>query len=202
MTSVDTEQVTITKLENGGKEAFERFVKEHAGWMLKLAKQLTNCDDDAADCVQDTFTIILKKIGDFEGRSSLKTWLYRIVVNQALMKVRKKTNLREQSLDEYLSEFDVNGLLIGPVRMSEESVESLVSKKNVAEKVRIAISESPNNYRLVLMLRDIEGFSTIETANMLDIEIGTARTRLHRARQALKKILEPILGVIYLDDIL
>jgi len=202
MTFLDEEHAIITKLESGDKETLERFVKEHAGWMLKLAKQLTKCDADAADCVQDSFAAILKKIGDFEGRSSIKTWLHRIVVNQALMKIRKKTNLREQSLDDYLPEFDVNGLLIGPVRMSDESVESLISKKNIAEKVRIAISELPDNYRLVLMLRDIEGFSNNETANMLEIELGTARTRLHRARHALKKILEPILGVTYLDDIL
>ena len=118
------------------------------------------------------------------------------------MKIRKKSNLREQPLEDHLPEFDKNGFLIGPIRISDESVEALVSKKEIAEKVRTAIAQLPDIYRAILMLRDIEGFSSTEVANLLNIEDGAVRTRLHRARHALKKTLEPTLGVTYLNDIL
>ncbi len=192
----------VSRLVRGDEDAFATTVKENAGWMLNLARRFTNCDADAADCVQESFAILFKKIGEFQGRSKLKTWLHRVVVNQALMKIRKKTNLREQSLDQYLPEFDRNGLRIGPVRISDESVESLISNKEIAMKVRLAIAELPDIFRVILILRDLEGYSTAETAELLEIEEGAVRTRLHRARHALRKILEPTLGAKYLGDIL
>lgn len=202
MTAADGEVTLISQLKNGNEKVFSKIVGDHAGWMFMLAKRFTNCDADAADCVQESFTILLKKIGDFEGRSSLKTWLHKIVVNQALMKIRKKSNLREQSLDQYLPEYDRNGLHIGPVRISDQPVEALVSQREIAAKVRLVIAELPDIFRAILILRDLEGYSTIETAQLLDIEEGAVRTRLHRARHALKKNLEPTLGAAYLGDIL
>lgn len=80
----------ISRLVRGDEDAFATVVKSHAGWMLSLARRFTNCDADAADCVQESFAILFNKIGEFEGRSTLKTWLHRVVVNQALMKLRKK----------------------------------------------------------------------------------------------------------------
>lgn len=192
----------IARLVRGDEEAFAIIVKAHAGWMLSLARRFTNCDADAADCVQESFAILFRKIGEFEGRSTLKTWLHRVVVNQALMKLRKKKNLREHSLEQYLPEFDGNGLRIGPVRISDESVETLVSDHEIAAKVRATIAELPDTFRVVLILRDLEGYSTAESAELLDIETGAVRTRLHRARHALKKKLEPTLGAKYLGDIL
>lgn len=202
VTAGDAEFILRSQLENGDDKAFRKIVEEHSGWMFMLAKRFTNCDADAADCVQESFTIVLKKISDFEGRSSLKTWLHKIVVNQALMKIRKKSNLREQSLDQYLPAYDRNGLHIGPVRISDAPVETLVSQKEIAAKVRLAIAELPDIFRAILILRDLEGYSTIETAQLLHIEEGAVRTRLHRARHALKKVLEPTMGAAYLDDIL
>lgn len=201
MTSaLEAEADLVSRLVAGDEQAFSRLVHSHAGWMLALAKRLTNSESDAADCVQESFAVLLRKIDTFEGRSSLKTWLHRIVVNQALMKMRKKTSLREQSLDQYLPQYNRHGLLIGPVRISDESVESLVSKKETAAKVRTAIAELPDKYRVILIMRDLEGYTTAETADLMQIEEGAVRTRLHRARHALKKILEPELDALYLGD--
>jgi len=191
-----------SRIVAGDGQAFEQLVHEHAGWMLALAHRFTNCEMEAADCVQESFLTVLKNAESFQGRSTLKTWLHRIVVNQALMKIRKKTNLREESFDEYSPRYDRNGFLIGPVRISDETVEALVSKKEIAEKVQNAIRQLPDMHRVILLLRDIEGFSTAETAEALEITDAAVRTRLHRARTALKKILEPVLGATYLDDVL
>lgn len=192
----------ISRLVRGDEEAFCALVKEHAGWMLNLARRLLNCEADAADCVQESFAILFEKIAGFEGRSTLKTWLHRVVANQALMKIRKKTNLREKPLEHHLQEFDGNGLRIGPVLISDESIETLVSGKEIATKVRLAIAELPDIYRTILILRDLEGYSTAEAAKFLDVEEGTIRTRLHRARHTLRKTLEPTMGAKYLGDIL
>jgi len=197
---LEAERELVDRLVSGDEEAFSTLVHSHAAGMLALAKRLTNSEPDAADCVQESFTVLFHKIDSFEGRSSLKTWLHRIVVNQALMKMRKKNSLREQSLDQYQPRYNRYGLLIGPIRTSEESVESLVSKKETAAKVRSAIAELPDTYRVILIMRDLEGYTTAETAELMQIAEGAVRTRIHRARHALKKILEPEMDALYLGD--
>jgi len=190
------------RLKAGDKKAFALLVERNAGWMLNLAKRYTNSEATAADCVQESFLLVFRKIDDFEGRSSLKTWMRTIVINQALMKLRKMARSEEQSLDQYDPEFDKNGFLVGPVAISDEPVEALVSKRQVANMVQVAIAELPDFYRAVLLLRDIDGYSTRETADALELSESAVRTRLHRARSALKANLLPTMGVKYLDDIL
>ncbi len=192
----------IDDLKRGDSAAFEKAVREHAGWMLAVARRITNCNEDGADCVQEAFSIAHQKIAGFEGRSTLKTWLHRVVVNQALMKLRKRRRHPEESIDDLMPDFDDNGFLIGPIQITDETAEELLSKKEVAEKVRSAIDELPETYRTILLLRDIEELSTAETAALLEIDEGAARTRLHRARTALKKKLEPVFDAKYLDDVL
>lgn len=192
----------ISRLVRGDEEAFASAVKEHAGWKFNLVRRFTNCDADAEDCVQESFAFFVQKIGDFEECSTLKTWLHRVVVNQALMKMRKKTNLREQSLDQFLPEFDRNGRRVDPVSISDESVEALISNNETTWKVMLAIAELPDIFRAILILRDLEGYSTAETAELLEIEEGAVRTRLHRARHALRIKLAPTLGAKFLEDIL
>lgn len=192
----------IAELKRGNAATFEQIVREHTGWMFAVARRITNCEEDAADCVQEAFSIAHQKIAGFEGRSTLKTWLHRVVVNQALMKLRKKRRRPEESIDELMPDFDDNGFLIGPVQITDETAEELLSKKEVAGEVRRAITELPETYRTILLLRDIEELSTTETAEILEIDEGAARTRLHRARTALKKKLEPIFEAKYLDDVL
>ena len=101
-----------------------------------------------------------------------------------------------------MPDFDDNGFLIGPVQITDETAEQLLSKKEVAGIVRQAIDDLPETYRTILLLRDIEELSTAETADLLEIDEGAARTRLHRARTALKKKLEPLFDAKYLDDVL
>jgi RNA polymerase sigma-70 factor (ECF subfamily) len=138
-------------LRSGSAEHAERFVRANLGWMRRVARRILRDEGLADDCVQEAFLKAFRKIGDFEGRASLKTWLHRITVNEALMKLR--------------------------------------SLKRLGEK----IGELPEHYRIVLMLRDIEEMETAEVARMLGLSESNVKVRLHRARSALKKLLEPVL---------
>lgn len=192
----------VASLQRGDEKAIEEVLHTHAGWMLGLARRLTNSHADAADCVQESFEILIKKINGFESRSSLKTWLHRVVVNQSLMKIRKRSSLSEETLEDFSPEFDEYGFLLGPIRITTESVEELASNEEVSEKVRTSIEELPDTYRVILLLCDIEGFTASETAALLGVEDNAVRTRLHRARRALRKSFESTLGATYLEDLL
>jgi len=196
----ETEFVAL--LVSGDTQAFKALVEENAGWMLRLAKRFTKSEAAAADCVQESFLLIFRKIGDFEGRSPLRGWIRSIVVNQALMKQRQRAQSDEQPLENWAPEFDHNGFLIGPVTIANDSASALVSQREISNIVQMAIGELPDSYRAVLLLRDIEGYSTREAADALAISEGAVRTRLHRGRSELKRRLLPTMGPQTLDEII
>ncbi len=198
----EDESEFVARLMSGNKLAFKTLVEENAGWMLQLAKRYTKSEATAADCVQESFLLVFRKIGDFEGRSSLRSWMRSIVVSQALMKLRKSAQSNERSLDEFTPEFDHNGFLVGSVSISDTPVEALVRQREVSNIVLDAIAELSESSRAVLLLRDIEGYSTRETADALAISESAVRTRVHRGRSQLKKRLLPTMGPKSLDDIL
>lgn len=195
-------RIYLTNLRRGEPAAFEKAVRENAGGMLAAARRITGNEEDAADCVQEAFSAAFRKIAEFEGRSSLRTWLHRVVINQALMKLRKRRRRPEESIDGLAPKFDENGFLIGPVRIADETAEEMLSKKETAETVRRAIDKLPETYRIILVLRDIEELSTAQAAERLEIDEGAVRTRLHRARTALKKMLEPLFAVKRSNNVL
>lgn len=162
--------------------------------MLSVALRIMRNPEDAQECVQEAFLQAFKNIHRFEGRSSVWTWLHRIVVNSALLKLRARRRRPEGSLDDLMPQFDETQCRIEPRGQSRDSVETLLSKKETRDAVREAISQLPEDYRSVLLLRDIEELDTQETATALQINVGAVKTRLHRARAALKKLLEPVIG--------
>ena len=189
----DDEAVLIERLRTGCNRAAERLVRDNAGWMLSVARRYVKEDTLAEDCVQDAFLSAFSKIDSFEGRSSLKSWLHRITVNAALMKLRSLRRHVSQSIDELLPEFDANDCRIEapwhqmatPAEILEhEDMRALIAKK---------MDELPDAYRIILLLRDIEERSTTEVAELLGLTESNVKVRLHRARAALKKLLEPLL---------
>ena len=160
--------------------------------MLNVANHIVRNEADAQDCVQEAFLKVLKNIGQFEERASVGCWLHKIVANTALMRLRSRVRKKEDSLSELLPEFNGEGdriktdpLMPGPsVQESFQSVQTQTI-------VRQAIDQLPESYRAVLIARDIEGFDTNEAAEILDLQPGAVKTRLHRARGALKTLLEP-----------
>lgn len=170
----------------------EALVRDHIGPMMAVARRLLANEEDARDCVQDAFIRAITKLDSFEGRSSIRTWLHRIVVNTALGHLRKRKRRGEASIDDLMPDFDANGCRIEPSWRFEEPVEKSLEKRETKKLVRESIERLPESYRIVLVLRDIEGYDTAEVAEMLETNVGVIKTRLHRARAALKKLLEPL----------
>ena len=180
-------------LRAGGRAETEQFVRRHAGWMISLARRMLRDTAQAEDAVQNAFASIFKNLEQFDRRSSLKTWMHRIVVNEALMLMRKTHRLREEPIDELLPVFDDNGCRVEADWEGFRSPEAVLQQAQASEKITELINTLPENYRIVLMMRDIEEMSTEEVAEMLDLSQANVKVRLHRARAALKKLLEPLM---------
>ena len=184
----------LSRLRAGDEDAFALFVRQNTGRMLVLARGFLHCEDDAADAVQDAFLSAFKSLGRFEGNSSLGTWLHRIVVNTCLMRIRSKVRRRTYSIEELLPTFDETGHHAQPVApWSENGYERMANDETKAQ-VRECINQLPEDYRTVLVMRDIEEFDTEQTAAILGLNPGAIKTRLHRARQALRALLDPYMN--------
>lgn len=184
----------VRRLKAGDDSAAEELVREHSGWMLSLARRYVIDNALAEDCVQEAFLNAFRSIERFEGRSKLKSWLHRIVLNEALKTIHSRRRWDERPIEDLLPEFDkfdcrVEGLwpeIASPIEILEgNQIRVLVTEK---------INELPTKYRIVLLLRDIEEMSTAETAALLKITEGTVKVRLHRARSALRVLLRPVIG--------
>lgn len=182
----------VAAMRDGTDGSYECLIRRYGGRMLATARRFLPGEADARDCVQDAFLSAFKNMSHFEQRASLATWLHRIVVNAALMKIRRRTRRKEESLDELMPEFDGGSRRVEP-HATDVPLETLLESREIRNLVRRSIKRLPDNYRIVLMLRDIEGYTTEETAELVGSSPGAVKTRLHRARSALKKLIEPIL---------
>jgi RNA polymerase sigma-70 factor (ECF subfamily) len=171
----------------------QQLVTENIAWMLKLAERLLQDRGLAEDAVQDAFISAFRGLEKFEQRSSLKTWLHRITVNAALTRLRQKKRRAEQSIDDDLPEFDQYDCRLESPWQSLMSLEEVIESNDLCQRVNESINTLPDSYRIVLQLRDIEGYDTREVAEQLELSEANVKVRLHRARAALKKRLEPIL---------
>jgi len=171
----------------------EQLVRDNINWMLSLSEGILKDRALAEDSVQEAFLAAFKGLAKFEGRSSLKTWLHRITVNTALTKLRQIKRRAEQSIDDFGPEFNQAGCRIEPDWSYLTPLEDVLKNEDLKNKVHDAINNLPDSYRIVLLLRDIEGYDTIETSELIGISEANVKVRLHRARSALKKQLEPVL---------
>ncbi len=181
-----SESSLVTRLRAGEDDAYQELLRIHGGRLLAVARRLMRNEEDARDCLQDAFLSAFRAIDRFEANSKLGTWLHRIVVNACLMRLRSRKRKPEELVDPQLPEFDAYGFRIGPTEMAPLSADELLEREEVREQVREGIEGLPENYRTVLVLRDIEELNTAETAEMLELTPGAVKTRLHRARLALR----------------
>ena len=192
----DEEARLLAYVRAGDEEASAALVRKYGGRMLAVARRFLRCEEDSADAVQDAFLSAFRSLVRFEGNSSLGTWLHRIVVNSCLMKLRAQSRSRQIPIDDLLPTFDETGHHTRPVRRWEDQALLQLSREETRVQVRACIDRLPESYRTVLLLRDIEELDTEETAKQLEITPAAVKTRLHRARQALRTLLEPVvLGV-------
>jgi RNA polymerase sigma-70 factor (ECF subfamily) len=188
----DDEAALLAGLRAGDAGSFEAMVRAHAGRMLAVARRFVRNEDDARDVVQEALLAAYRKIGGFAGTARLSTWLHRIVVNAALMRLRTARRRPEDSIDELLPRFEADGHFAGDEAGIDTAV--LVERAETRSVVRACIAELPESYRTILLLRDIEERDTDETAALLGLSTNAAKTRLHRARQALRTLLAARLG--------
>ncbi len=190
--SVADEVDLTARLQSGDSGAYEILVRQHGGRMLATARRFFTCEQEAADAVQDAFIAAFKAIRSFKGDSQLGTWLHRIVVNCCLMRRRSQARHPTVAIESLLPAFDQSGHHLHPPRSFQNSPAHFLETEEVRKQVRDCIESLPAPYREVLFLRDIEEFDTERTAKMLDVSVGVVKTRLHRARQALRTLLEPL----------
>jgi RNA polymerase sigma-70 factor (ECF subfamily) len=157
-----------------------------------VARRFLRTEEDSADAVQDAFLSAFRSLEGFAGNSALGTWLHRIVVNVCLMRLRARSRSREVRIDHLLPTFDETGHHSQPVRAWEDDALARLTRAETRAYVRACIDRLPDPYREVLVLRDIEELDTEQTAQHLGINVGAVKTRLHRARQALRTLLEPV----------
>jgi RNA polymerase sigma-70 factor, ECF subfamily len=181
----------LERLLAGEPAAYEALIREHGAQMLAVARRLLGNEHDAQEAVQDAFLSAFRSIGRFESGSRLGTWLHRIVVNAALMKRRTAARRPARSIDDILPKFRDDGHRVEPAAAWNPPPDRGIEQAELAAAVRACIDQLPDQHRLVLLLRDIEGLDTEATAAELGITPGAVKTRLHRARQALRELLDP-----------
>lgn len=184
----------LARLRAGEDEAFEELVRLYGGRMLAVARRLLPSEEEARDAVQDAFLNAYRGVGRFQGGARLSTWLHRITVNAALMKLRTRRRRPEEPIEPLLPEFRADGRFLDRLTSWDEPVDRALERDENRRLVRRLIEELPDSYRTVLLLRDIEGLDTREAADALGIPENTVKVRLHRARQALRTRLAPHLG--------
>lgn len=187
----EDESALLSALKAGDDEAFARFVRAYTGPMLTVARRILGQEEDAQDAVQEAFVSSFKAIGGFAGGSKLSTWLHRIVVNASLMKLRTRRRTPERPIDDLLPKFLDDGHQADPAAPWSKSGDDAITSRETRAVVRHSIEKLPETYRTVLLLRDIEELDTEETAKLLGINVNAVKTRLHRARQALRELLNP-----------
>ncbi|WP_287370663.1 RNA polymerase sigma factor, partial [Mesorhizobium sp.] len=172
--------------------AFRTIIKMHNQRLYRIARSVVRNDSEAEDIVQEAYVRAFAQLGDFRGESSLATWLSRIVINEALGRLRKRrrTVAMPQSLQAEIIKFPLN---------PSDDPERTMAQRQILELVERATDRLPDVYRTVFVARVIEGLSIDETAELLDVRPETVKTRLHRARALVRKALDDQIGPVLLD---
>lgn len=172
---------------NHEPEAFDRFVERFGNRIYAFGVRMCGHREDAEDVFQETLIAVYQKLETLREPGALTTWLYRIVANSCLSRRRKSKFApdRELSLDELLPQGGV--VEDGPALPDESDPSSDLYRQEVSEALDAAVRDLPPDYRVVWLMRDVEGLSTEEAAEALGISIPNAKMRLHRARLSLRK---------------
>jgi RNA polymerase sigma-70 factor, ECF subfamily len=187
--AVVDETALVAALRAGDEWAFEAMIRRYGGRLLAVARRICGNEEDARDVLQSAYLSAFRSLHGFEGAAQLSTWLHRIVVNTALMRLRSKRRKPEDSIETLLPAFQEDGHHVEQFSDWAMPADRLLEREDVRATVRRCITQLPDSYREVLMLRDIEELSTDDVAKLLRITPTAVKVRLHRARQALSTLL-------------
>lgn len=178
----DTE--LVARFQAGEIHHFDEITARYSSKVFSLALRLTRSEEDAEEVLQDVFITVYKKLEGFEGKSLFSSWLYRVTVNASLMKLRKKRQDPSLYLEDAPPESKDVPAVEGKYFIEGESMAIRNQVRNAMDR---AIRRLPEEYRVVFVLRDVEGLPASEVGKMLDLSIPAVKSRLHRARLMLRK---------------
>jgi RNA polymerase sigma-70 factor (ECF subfamily) len=180
-----SDEVLVEQVKAGKERALEDLMERYRSRVYRLAFRFAGEKEDAEEIVQEVFMTLYQKLDQFQGKSAFSTWLYRVAVNTSLMKIRNQARGEHVSIDE-LSEdhfqHDEDAQNPDETIMTEEAL----------QRIENAVGRLPDDFKTVVVLRDIEGFSNEETAEILGISAAAAKSRIHRARAYLRQRLEDL----------
>lgn len=181
----EEEKILLEKAKSGDVEAYEELVKSHYTIVYNIALRMLSNTHDASDLAQEVFIKIFKSIKNFEGKSSFKTWIYRITINLCYDEYKKKKHISIVSYDEQIeNKNDDYGIQTNnEIKTPEKSL----LDSEIKGVLNDAINKLPKNLKIVVVLRDIQGFSYEEIAQILKCPQGTVKSRINRAREYLRK---------------
>ena len=184
-TAVSDELALVQAAKQGDVGAFEQLVKRYDRNIFRIAQHITQNREDAEDVVQDAFLKAYENLDQFQGNSKFYTWLVRIAVNESLMKLRRRKTSKTVSMDEDVETEE--GSMPREFADWSPNPEQQYGQSELSEILRKTIQGLPASFRTVFVLRDVEGLSTEETAEMLDLSIPAVKSRLLRARLQLRE---------------
>ena len=193
-----TQSVALDDLElaaqakQGDRSAFTELVNRYARNIFRLARHITKNDQDAEDVLQETFLKAYSRLEQFHGDSKFYTWLVRIGVNESLMKIRRRKDGKFVALDQELDTGE--GTFVKELPAEVENPEEHYGREEIREALASAIDGLADTYKTVFVLRDVDGLSTEETAQALELSVSAVKSRLLRARLQMRDKLKRILG--------
>lgn len=188
MSAIPDEELVQMYIEREDELIFEEILSRHADKVFGLALRITRTTEDAEEVFQEVFMTLTKKIGTFRGESKFSSWLYRVTANASYMRIRsEKKHQSSLSLESY-APYDEKGTLMGRIKNKDWSSrpDLVIFNKEAVKIVEDSINELPESNRVVFHLRDIEGLSNEEAAEVLGLSVAAVKSRLHRARLFLR----------------
>ncbi len=177
----------VAELQNGNDAVFSEIVDRYTEKAHNLAMRITRNAEDTEEILQDVFVTVYRKIGDFQGKSAFSSWLYRITVNTSFMKLRKRKQNSCVALDDITPGTEHNAVA---AECEHWDADSASSRHELREALESAISKLPEEYRVIFILRDVDGLSNQEVGKILDLTVPAVKSRLHRSRIMLRKKLQ------------
>ena len=181
---IDDEAAIVAQARLGDAKAFSELLRRYEGKIFRLALHITQNREDAEDVLQEAFLKAYEHLDQFQGQSRFYTWIVRIAVNQALMKLRKRKSDRSVSLDDTIDTGE--DTVAREIAAWDENPEQQYSREEINEILGSAIDGLAPIYRAVFVLRDVDGLSTEEAADALDLSVPAVKSRLLRARLQLR----------------
>ncbi len=181
---ISEESELVTQARTGDAKAFNDLINKYERKIFRLAQHITQNREDAEDVLQETFLKAYEHLDQFQGNSKFYTWIVRIAVNQALMKLRKRKSDRTVSMDEGIDTGE--DIVVREIAAWDEDPEQRYSRDEINDILSQAVDSLAPAYRTVFVLRDVEELSTEETAEALDLSVPAVKSRLLRARLQLR----------------